>query len=91
MFNNIGKKIMNLAKFLCWAGIILSISIGVSLICLGIGLENQEIISDFLGKTLKIYGILLTILGPIFSWLNSFVLYGFGKLIQNSDIIANRY
>lgn len=29
MYKNIGKKIMSLAKFLCWVGIVVSVIIGV--------------------------------------------------------------
>lgn len=33
-------------------------------------------------------GVRLLILGPLGAWVSSFVLYGFGKLIDNSDIIV---
>ena len=32
-----------------------------------------------------ILGLLWLILGPIISWISSFVLYGFGQLVDNSD------
>ena len=36
-------------------------------------------------------GMLIIIVGPIFAWVSSLSLYGFGQLIENSDIIANEY
>ncbi len=36
-------------------------------------------------------GIALIFGGALFSWISSFVLYGFGQLIVNSDIIASHY
>ncbi len=35
-------------------------------------------------------GFLIMVLGSVFSWAGSFVLYGFGQLVDNSDIIAGR-
>ena len=34
-------------------------------------------------------GLLIMFLGPLFCWITSFFLYGFGQLIENSDRIAN--
>lgn len=33
-------------------------------------------------------GIVVIILGSLFSWIGSFTLYGFGQLIENSDILV---
>lgn len=33
-------------------------------------------------------GIVLIILGSLSSWVGSFVLYGFGQLIENSDVLV---
>ena len=35
-------------------------------------------------------GILIAILGPIIAWIASWILYGFGQLIENSDTIAGK-
>lgn len=83
MFKNIGFKIMKMAEFFCWIGIIFSVSAGLATILLKPILEIQS-------NLFIVYGILLIIFGPILSWVNSFVLYGFGRLIENSDIIAGR-
>lgn len=69
MFDNIGGKIKALAKVLCWIDIVASIIVGIVLV-----------IEDF-----TFAGILMLTLGPLFSWIGSFVLYGFGQLIENSD------
>lgn len=81
MFSNIGSKIMSLAKFLCWIGIILTFSIGVVLIIIGF---------DIYSPVFVVVGIGASVVGPIISWLSSFVLCGFGRLVENSDIIAGR-
>ncbi len=74
MFTNIGAKIMTLALALCWFGIFASIAIGV------IVLAKTELI---------FVGILLMLFGPFLSWISSFLLYGFGQLIDNSDRIVD--
>ena len=81
MFNNIGSKIMCLAKFLCWVGIVLSVSIGLANIITGITLY---------GSAITLRGVLLILLGPISSYIAVLPLYGFGRLVENSDIIVHR-
>ena len=71
MFGNIGGKIKGLAQFLTWIGIIGSVIMGVTLMAEG----------DFLA----IIGLIVAIVGSLLSWLSSFLLYGFGQLVQNSD------
>lgn len=73
MFDNIGKKIKTLAKVICWAGIIASF-IGAIIIYE----EFEEII----------FCILTLAVGALISWVGSFTLYGFGQLIDNSDILV---
>ncbi len=90
MFTNIGGKIMGLAKFIAWVGIILSIIYGV----LAIVATSQ--ISSFSGGSINIGGygvlggILTMIIGGIISWLSSLVLYGFGQLVEDMNTTANR-
>ncbi|MBR6509152.1 MAG: hypothetical protein IKT38_00910 [Clostridia bacterium] len=78
MFENIGNKIKSLAKILCWLGIISSIFI--TLIMFFISANSYE-------ELYIIYGILFLIIGPLSSWINSFFIYGFGELIENSQTI----
>lgn len=69
MYDNIGYKIKNLA---------MAIAFFISLFSLGIGLFYCFQIS-----ILK--GLLIIIISPIFAWIGSFILYGFGHLIENTD------
>lgn len=75
MFNNIGGKIKSLAKIVCWLGIISCIISGLPLI-----LTKQQ--------PLVLVGIWIAVVGSLFSWISSFILYGFGELVENSAIIA---
>lgn len=78
MFENIGGKIKTLAEIICWIGIAGSIVAGFLI------LMSTE------GSTLS--GIFLLLGGPLFSWIGSFVLYGFGELIEKtSEIARNTY
>ncbi len=36
-------------------------------------------------------GLLVVVLGPIVAWISSWLLYGYGQLIENSDIIAEEH
>lgn len=51
------------------------------------------ITSFFFGIAVLIYsgilGIIIIIAGCIISWVSSFLLYGFGQLIENSDILVS--
>lgn len=73
MFTNIGTKIKTTAKVFAWVGIILSVLAGVAL----------TISAGFIG------GILVAIVGSLLSWVGSLALYGFGELVENSDIRTN--
>ena len=76
MFNNIGGKIKTLASVITWLGIGLSVIIGIVLMVMA-----EELI---------LIGLIVAILGSIFSWIGSFLIYGFGELIENSSIIAKK-
>ena len=69
-FNNIGKKIKTMAKISFYLLSVLFLFYGILLI---IKTDND------------ILGLLWLILGPIISWISSFVLYGFAQLVDNSD------
>ena len=73
MFQNIGKKIKTLAVVVCWIGIAGSVIGGIVMIAVG---------ADSSGGDLLIrLGLPLIFLGPLFSWIGSFVLYGYGDMI----------
>lgn len=84
MYSNIGKKIQKLAMVCAILGMIASVVIGGSLI---------ESADGWLGtnETMVVIGGVVIVLGSILSWVLSFVLYGFGRLVENSDIIARQY
>ncbi len=85
MFNNIGSKIMKLAKILCWIGISLSVITGLVIIAGGY-YQYRGGVSVVVGVVI---GIITIILGSLFSWIGSFFTYGFGRLIENTDNIRN--
>lgn len=84
MYSNIGKKIQGLAKFFAILGIIICVVIG------GLIIQDAEGAYGYneIGLTI---GIAVIVLGSILSWIFSFVLYGFGRLVENSDIVARQY
>lgn len=73
MFENIGGKIKKLAIVLTVIGIIASFVVGILMAVAASNLHQSQ-----LG------GILVIILGSILSWISSFVLYGFGQLIEST-------
>lgn len=74
MFANIGEKIKMIAKIFAVAGVLISIVSGFLLMSSGYGNE--------------IKGLLLMFAGALGSLVMSFLIYGFGHLIINSDITA---
>jgi hypothetical protein len=36
-------------------------------------------------------GILIMVLGSLGSWIGSFMTYGFGQLVENSDILVEQF
>ncbi len=72
MFDNIGGKIKALAQVVCWIGIIASAICGIIMMATG-------------DPSLNLIGFLIIILGSLFSWIGSFMTYGFGQLIENTD------
>ena len=74
MFNNIGGKIKTLAKVICWIGIIASVIGGIATMAM-----DEDMI---------IFGLLGMPVGALASWIGSFMLYGFGELVENSTVLA---
>ena len=77
MFNydNIGGKIKGWAVWIFIVEAITAIIVGIALIV------NDN----------ALVGFLTIIFGPIAAWVSSWLLYGFGQLVENSDIIAAEY
>ena len=79
MFNyeNIGDKIKGLAQMVFVVEAIAAVITGIALMA-----TDEDLI---------LYGLLVLIVGPIIAWVSSWLLYGFGQLVENSDIIAAEY
>ena len=73
MFQNIGKKIKTLAVVVCWIGIAGSVIGGIVMIAVGADSSGGDLLIGL--------GLPLIFLGPLFSWIGSFVLYGYGDMI----------
>ena len=72
MYSNIGKKIMTLAVIIALIAMIGSCVYGIYLMT-----EDHTAV-----------GALTMVFGPLAAWISGFFLYGFGRLIDNSDYIA---
>lgn len=78
MFKNIGNKIKAVAKFICYAGISLSIIGGMIMLVVGAISEPSIVVS----------GLAIMTVGSVCSWLGSLTTYGLGELIENTTVIA---
>lgn len=74
MYDNIGSKIKTLAKVIFIIIASLSLIAGVLILFI---VDNGFII-----------GILTVGIGVLLSWVGTFFLYGFGQLIENTDILV---
>ncbi|MDD2647828.1 MAG: hypothetical protein PHI27_08700 [Eubacteriales bacterium] len=83
MFDNIGGKIKSLAKIVAWIGIICSVIVGV------IGMFQP--VAAF-GTNINgiLPGVIVIVIGALSSWIGSWVMYGFGQLIENTDKLAGK-
>lgn len=81
MYDNIGKKIKGVAKFIAWLGITSSVIIGITII--GMSLDEDYSTPNILGVGI---GVLLG--GSFFFWMSSWFMYGFGELIDKTNQIA---
>ena len=75
MYKEIGKKIKKLAIVVFVLEAILFFIGGIILMAI-----NND---------LFLVGILMMIIGPLLAWVSSFILYGFGELIDKTSEIAN--
>ena len=72
MYNNIGNKIKTLATVIGFVGMIISLLSGIALI-----LRHDFII-----------GVVVAVIGSLLSWISTFVLYGYGWMIENTDALV---
>ena len=80
MYENIGGKIKTLAKVICWIEIIACVVGGIVLCCIGSQSYDSVVLS----------GVALMLLGPLFSWVGSFLLYGYGDMISRVQSIEEK-
>lgn len=80
MFHNIGGKIKGLALFVFTLEVIAGVLGGFAALIAGIA--GDEVGAGIIG------GILVAVVAFLFAWISNFLLYGFGQLVENSDIIA---
>ena len=76
MYNNIGQKIKHFAMTLFVIGTVCSILMGSYIVI-------------FLDLDMAAVGILVVIIGSFLSWVSTFLLYGFGELIEKATEIAD--
>lgn len=72
MYENIGKKIKGLAYVICILGAIASILYALT----------------FLRGDTFVLGFIMMFVGPLSSWISSWLIYGFGELIDKTCDIA---
>lgn len=78
MFSNIGEKIKKLSKIVCWIGMIGCVIVGIIMLLLTDEREFWDRKDELI-----ISGIVWIVVGPLASWIGSFLLYGFGELISS--------
>ena len=94
MYTNIGQKIMKLAKVIAILGII-----GSAIAAIGIWVGSAQFLgmSSYYGRSSGVStsyifaGILVLVVGSLGSWIGSFLLYGFGQLVQDTALIADMH
>lgn len=74
MYDNIGGKIKGLAKASFIVAAIAEVITGIALMA-----ADEDLI---------LYGLLVMVVGPIVAWVSSWLLYGFGELIDRVCEIA---
>jgi len=79
MYENIAAKIKLLAKIVLGLGALIGLVFAILLFA--------DVIVD---EDLAFLGIIPLIFGPVFGWLSSLLVYGFGELIEKTTDIANK-
>ena len=73
---------MGLAKLIAWLGITASVVLGLVLVYNGAQ-------SWYSGDAMTLSGLGVMVGGSIISWISSWFVYGYGRLIDNSDQIRH--
>ena len=90
MFDNVGGKCKTLAKVICWLGIIGTIAEGIFLIMNGNEM-NHDYYPRSSGTNIIIIGVMMLIIGPIFSWLASLALYAIGESAETGKYLVEQF
>lgn len=83
MFNNVGKKIMGIATVLFILGLIYSFGNAILYINMGDGYWDFSWRPEY--SVLSWKGIIYLIIGPILSLAASWMIYGFGKIVEKHE------
>lgn len=86
MFSYIGKKIKDLATVLTLGGVIFGIIGG--LVCIGMGMR-MNLQAEGEGVIFILAGAAIMMIVPLLSWLGSYLLYGYGELVDKTSEISN--
>ena len=76
LYENIGSKIKNLAKWI--------------LIIETIGAIIMGLVLFFVDDSLILFGLLTLVCGPIVAYIGSWILYAFGELVEDVHAIRNK-
>ena len=76
LYENIGSKIKNLAKWIFIVEAIGAIITGLVLLC-----KDEDLI---------LYGLITLACGPIVAYIGSWILYAFGELVEDVHAIRNK-
>ena len=79
MYDNIGRKIKDLAKTICLLEAFAAIIAGI--IIIGTFADARD------GEGMVGIGILIMVVGSLLAWISSWLLYGFGELIEKTSNI----
>ncbi len=74
MYDNIGRKIKNLAAIIAFIQAIIPITIGILMIISSMDSKDGSVVP----------GVLVMVIGSILAWISSWLLYGFGELIEKA-------
>ncbi len=93
MYNQIGKKIKGLAVFFCIIGVFFQVILGLLVIFMGgSALKTVGFESAFASVGCIIAGIFVIVIGSIVTWISTWLLYGYGELIDKvSNIEEEMY
>lgn len=90
MFSNIGNKIRVLAKVICIIGMVLAGIVGLIIMISGFAMLGNRYTTGA-GVGLIIGGLVYAAIGALFSWIGSFVLYGYGQLILSTQNLEKQF